>query len=404
MSQQLFDDIDDNIEQIDNKIEYENDLDEEKEEEDDENKMKIDDNIELNTNEKKNNKSNTNENDELLLPNKWTLLPSDKWISAKPIPFKEDYVKNIPQNVKTPYQFFCLFFDDNYNKELAEYTNKYATFRKRKYMENEEKKQEQNELQLTLKWKNIDETDIEKFIASYIVFGLYKLPTLEDHFSSVSMIKSPAMELTTSWRNKIMSSFFHCSEIDTKRKDKIMPAIKHIMSVSQKYYYPSTGVSIDERMVSYKGRSDYLYYCQAKPTKWGFKPYVLSDFRSGYTYGMNVLENIDASEDGKMYNLVKNLMAELKENNKNNYSPHILATDGLYTSEKLLLEKDFKFIGCIRPSRIKSSHNKEITKEIKKGTYKYYYKYEDGDFQILTNYMDSKILFLISNFVDTNKL
>ena len=78
---------------------------------------------------------------------------------------------------------------------------------------------------------------------------------------------------------------------------------------------------------------------------------------------MKVLESIDTSEDGKMYNLVKNMMNELKNNNKNNYSPHILATDGLYTSEKLLLEDDFKFIGAIRPGRIKSNL-KKIMKNI----------------------------------------
>jgi hypothetical protein len=324
--------------------------------------------------------------------------------------------------VKTPYDFFRLFFDDAYNKQLAFYTNQYAASSKKNFLENAKnssshssptpKPQNQDlirkEIQLALKWKDVDETDIEKFITSYIIFGLYKLPTLEDHFSPSSLIKSPVLELTTSWKNKIMSSFFHASEINTKSKDKILPAIKHIINVSQRYYYPSTGVSIDERMVSYKGRSDYLYYCQSKPTKWGFKPYVLSDFKSGYTYGMNVLENIEeknsSKEDGKMYNLVKSLMNELKENNKENYSTHILATDGLYTSEKLLLEKDFKFIGSIRPSRIRMKHDKEIIKEISKGTFKYYYKYEGGDFQILTKYMDSKLLFLVSNFVDTNKL
>jgi len=390
-----------------NKIEVSED-----EEEDDEEENKIinsEDNI-VSTNNNSYTNTNPDSNDiikeepeEPIISDKWTLLPTDKWISANPITFKEDYVKNIPQNVKTPYEFFCLFFSESYNKELANYTNKYAAFRKKKYFDNISKNLEQSELQLTLKWRDINETDIEKFIASYIIFGLYKLPTLQDHFSTQSMIKSPATELTSAWRNKIMSSFFHASECDAKRKDKIMPAIKHIMDISQKYYYPSTGVSIDERMVSYQGRSDYLYYCQAKPTKWGFKPYVLADYKSGYTYGMNVLENIDTSEDGKMYNLVKGLMNDLKENNKSNYSPHILATDGLYSSEKLLLEEDFKFIGAIRPGRIKSNH-RQIMKSIKRGTFEYYYKYENDDFQVLTKYMDSKLLFLISNFIDTNRL
>ena len=391
-----------------NSIENENISFEENEEQNDDNisddnSMIIEEEIDENKTQDNysNNHVNIPKNNEILLPNKWTPLPQDKWISAKPVQFHEDYIKNIPDNVKTPYDFFRLFFDDDYNKQLALYTNNYAAYRKKNYLTQKKNLTEnktqnnadnntkyKNEIQLVLKWKNIDETDIEKFITSYIIFGLYKLPTLEDHFSSSSLIKSPVLELTTSWKNKIMSSFFHASEIDEENKDnkdKILPAIKHIIKVSQKYYYPSTGVSIDERMVSFKGRSDYLYYCQSKPTKWGFKPYVLSDFRSGYTYGMNVLENIDIKdnkEDGKMYHLVKSLMSELKNNNKDNYSPHILATDGLYTSEKLLLEKDFKFIGAIRPPRIKYKHDKEITKEINKGSFKYYYKYEEGDFQI----------------------
>ncbi len=81
------------------------------------------------------------------------------------------------------------------------------------------------------------------------------------------------------------------------------------MSVSQKIYYFFfiTNVSNDKRMASYKISRDYLYYCQVKPIKYGFKSFVLSDFRSGNIYGMNVFENIDVIENGKMYNFVKNL-------------------------------------------------------------------------------------------------
>ena len=101
--------------------------------------MKIDDNIELNVNEKMRNKSSTNGNDEFILPNKQNLLLLDKWISAIPIPIKEeDHVKNISQNDKPSYQFFCLFFVYFLmiitTKELIDYTNKYSIFRKRKNM------------------------------------------------------------------------------------------------------------------------------------------------------------------------------------------------------------------------------------------------------------------------------
>ena len=41
-----------------------------------------------------------------------------------------------------------------------------------------------------------------------------------------------------------------------------------------------------------------------------------------------------------------------KKNNVKKIS-HILAIDGLYTSEKLLENNDFKIIGAIRPNKIK---------------------------------------------------
>ena len=62
----------------------------------------------------------------------------------------------------------------------------------------------------------------------------------------------------------------------------------NLSQVSQDFYQPDRNVSIDERMVKSKARSGIRQYIKDKPTKWGFKLWVLADSQSGYTVDFNV--------------------------------------------------------------------------------------------------------------------
>jgi len=57
-----------------------------------------------------------------------------------------------------------------------------------------------------------------------------------------------------------------------------------------------TSVTIDERMVSYDGRTILKKDEPIKPIKLGFKPYILAD-KSGYTYDFILVENIDDDDN-----------------------------------------------------------------------------------------------------------
>jgi len=231
--------------------------------------------------------------------------------------------------------------------------------------------------------------------------GIHRLPGYKDHFSKSQILCSPARKYLSLWLYEGISGFLHASNPGEKGKDKIIKLINEIMEKSQKYYYPGTCVTIDERMISFKGKSKFVVYEPSKPTRYGFRPYVLSDYRSGYTYALQLLEDLEEINDNnKIYNLVMNLMGNL---NKNNISgkKHILATDGLYSSEKLLEEESFHFIGSIRYNRIKSE-NDEITKPIKRGSYQYFYKKINGKYVLMTKYMDSKLILIVSNFLNSS--
>ena len=49
-------------------------------------------------------------------------------------------------------------------------------------------------------------------------------------------------------------------------------------------YSPSHELSVDEAMVSFKGRLWFIQYMPKKPNKWERKAYSLADFNTGYTY------------------------------------------------------------------------------------------------------------------------
>ena len=65
---------------------------------------------------------------------------------------------------------------------------------------------------------------------------------------------------------------------------KIRPLLTSLISNFQSSYNPGRELSIDEAIVSFKGRIWFLQYMPKKPNKWGLKAFSLADSKTGYTY------------------------------------------------------------------------------------------------------------------------
>ena len=63
---------------------------------------------------------------------------------------------------------------------------------------------------------------------------------------------------------------------------KVLPLHSHMKEKCFELYQPLAHLSMDEHMVKSKARSHFRQYIRNKPTKWGFKYWVLSD-PTGYT-------------------------------------------------------------------------------------------------------------------------
>lgn len=347
-----------------------------------------------------------------------TILPKFIYNDYDPI------IKNINESTSTPYDFFKLYFSDNLLDYIVTCTNQYAKFKKEKYekyeksltyktsdsmdSENErasidldlnyekndddkEKIYERKAPKTSLKWKNLNRHELETFLASYILIHIQQLPSLKMHYNKSDIIFSKLPEFISEWRYNMIQRFLHISQSDSKDLEKFKYVLDDINNKSKFYFYPGYYVTIDERMISWKGRSSLVKYEPRKPTKWGFRPYILADNKTGFTFEIIITDDLKENyEYSKIENLVFSMMENLKQ-------PHILVTDSFYTTEKILESKKFGFIGSIKANRVTLS-NKEKNKKMKKYDKMFY----ANDYGLLTKFYDKKIMYVISNVHSNN--
>lgn len=65
---------------------------------------------------------------------------------------------------------------------------------------------------------------------------------------------------------------------------KVQPLHDHVKKTALKYYQALRELSVDERMIKSKDRSQFRQYFPNKPTKWGFKYWVIADTTGYITY------------------------------------------------------------------------------------------------------------------------
>ena len=115
------------------------------------------------------------------------------------------------------------------------------------------------------------------------------------------------------------------------RLSKVLPLHEYIKSKCFELYQPSRQLSIDERMVKSKARTCFRQYIRNKPTKWGFKFWVLADV-TGYTVDFDIYlgKETQISNKGLSYDVVMKLIQPFL------FQGYELYFDNFYTSPTLL--------------------------------------------------------------------
>uniref|UniRef100_A0A8C1K4N4 PiggyBac transposable element-derived protein domain-containing protein n=1 Tax=Cyprinus carpio TaxID=7962 RepID=A0A8C1K4N4_CYPCA len=235
----------------------------------------------------------------------------------------------------SPLELFQLFFPYSVVATIVNNTNSYAKMR--------------TEAGTKFKWVPLKVKELYSYIALVVYMGLLSTKTIADYWSGKEIYNLPFPKSVMSRsRFQAISWNLHLCNLQEDRANakkkgtpdydrlfKIKPLYTDIIAACKTYFHPNRELAVDERMVASKARIGFKQYMKDKPTKWGYKLFVLADSVCGYTWNFFVYEGKSSLATGKglSYDSVVRLL-DLPLLGKGYH----VYMDNFYTSPGLLLD------------------------------------------------------------------
>lgn len=134
--------------------------------------------------------------------------------------------------------------------------------------------------------------------------------------------------------------FDNFTDREQRREIDKLVAIRELFEIIlhnfQTNFIPSEYLTIDEQLISFRGRCSFRQYIPSKPARYGIKIFALVDVKNAYTYNLEVY--VGAQPDGpyKINNSPNNVVTRLVqqiEGTKRN-----ITIDNWFTSLLLVLQ------------------------------------------------------------------
>ncbi|XP_030644477.1 uncharacterized protein LOC115824894 [Chanos chanos] len=289
------------------------------------------------------------------------------------LPAREPGVQLSTRDSYTPLDLFKLFFSEDAVETLCRNTNKQAArnaARGAKY-----------------RWTDVGVAEFYRYIGLIFYMAMIKLDHITDYWrkNSIFSILFPSQVMSRD-RYRSISWNVHMSDPDEDRVNddkkgtsehdrlfRVKPLMCTIQTACKAFYHPCRNLAVDERMVPCKGHTGMTQYMKDKPTKWGFKLFVLADSSNGYTVDFSVYtgKNNFPTGQGLSYDSVMSLIDKRYLG-----SGYHVYMDNFYTSPKLfkdLFAIKFGACGTYRESRgdFPRTAVNALTKKSPRGTFRW---------------------------------
>ena len=245
------------------------------------------------------------------------------------------------RNVDDIASAFSLFFRDSLLQEICTFTNI------------------EGDLKLKDRWKQLDIEELKKFIATLLLIGVYKSKGEPVHQLWSKDDGRPIFNAIFA-RNRFqeilrMMRFDNaCERRQNRSPDKLQP-IRKIFdlwnSTLQDAFIPGVNLTVDEQLLTFRGRCPFRQYIPSKPGKYGIKFWVICDSETSYALKLDIYKGKEPSEQ-RASNLGTTVVLNLSDSYKN--SGRNITCDNFFTSLQLgreLLRRKLTLVGTIRKNR-----------------------------------------------------
>uniref|UniRef100_A0A672YBL4 PiggyBac transposable element-derived protein domain-containing protein n=2 Tax=Sphaeramia orbicularis TaxID=375764 RepID=A0A672YBL4_9TELE len=269
----------------------------------------------------------------------------------------------------SPISLFQLFFSASVVRKIIDNTNANAAKRK--------------EAGLKFKWEALTMKDFYIFLAILIFTSLVTVHHGSDYWRKKwpYNFSFPSDHMKRDRFEAILWSL-HLSdpkeaEENDKKKNtaeydrlfKLKPLYTQMVNACKAHFQPYQNLSIDEQMIATKARMSMKQYTKDKPTKRGYKLFVLADSSIGYTWNFFIYagKNESPTAHSVSYSAVMNLLPFPLLG-----GGYILYTNNFYTSPALFTElsrKNIRCCGTIRKNHISvpQTQTNELPKKTERG-------------------------------------
>ncbi|KAJ8365839.1 hypothetical protein SKAU_G00146700 [Synaphobranchus kaupii] len=211
----------------------------------------------------------------------------------------------------SPLDLFQLFFSKEAVEILCQNTNRHVERRRLQGLP-------------TKTWTEVDTDEMFKYLSLVIYLGLLKPAAYRDLWRKHRLHAHPfPSSVMPGYRFEAICAFLHMSDptedvVNDQLKGqegydalfRLKPLQDQILTACRAYYHPNQNLAIDERMVATRARHSMMQFMKDKPTKWGFKLFVLAESKTGYTceFSMYQGKSVSPSGNGSGYDAVVNLL------------------------------------------------------------------------------------------------